>query len=183
MRNGKKSTTLSQINFVGANGKKKHPYELSELLFYAVRNGLITVDKVRLLIDESNKLDTFLDKVPISVGKISPVNINGLVFQESTTALPTYFHVLPDGAQLEVSVQKQQYAAGVQPMLYLCLPLAVFSNGQEISGEVAIRGDKIVYIIDEENVDNLTTTFRVFAMCSEAHRHDVVEILRSIIGN
>lgn len=180
--NEKKNTSLTGLTFTGANGEKKHPYELSELLFEAVRIGLVRKEDVVSLSEEAAVFTEFLDRVPISVGELRPVSLNGLDFKETTTALPTYFLPLDGGVQIEVSVQKQQYAAGIQPMLYLCVPISAFANGREFLGLKTVSADRLDYVIDVSNADVLLGVFRVFAMCSAAHNHDVHEILKAIVG-
>ncbi|MBW7893803.1 MAG: R.Pab1 family restriction endonuclease [Opitutaceae bacterium] len=183
IRSSKKHTTLSHLRFTGDNGNEKSPYELSELFYNAVVSGLISRQTVDDLLDRFAAIEAFLDDRKIAVGPLTPVSINGIGFQQTSIALPSYFMPLPQcGMQIEVSVQKQQYAAGVQPMVYLCIPIGSFENGPSFLGHRAKSKDKLRLMLDVERVEVLVALFRVFSMCSKAHRHDVQEILSVIKG-
>ncbi len=46
------------------------------------------------------------------------------VFEETSIKLTTLFMIeTTDNTQIEVSIQKQQYASGVQPMVYFSIPI------------------------------------------------------------
>lgn len=49
---GEKSTTIINKIFIGSNGQRKYPYELSEIFFKSIELGLITMDEVKILINE-----------------------------------------------------------------------------------------------------------------------------------
>jgi uncharacterized protein (UPF0212 family) len=110
------------------------------------------------------------------------MTINGINFEETSIKLPTLFMIETlDDTQIEVSIQKQQYASGVQPMVYFCIPLKSFSNSSDICGKSSVSGDELVYIINKTNVLNLIYIMKVFGMASKRHNHDVVEILKILI--
>ncbi len=179
---GKKHSEITSDSFVGANGKEKYPYELSELLFIAMELGLLPVHDVEGVLTEISGYRSFIDEKPIAVGECVGVKMNGLEFKEACVMLPTFFMTdTADGTQIEVSMEKQQYATGVQPMLYYCIPLAAFSNAVFIRGRSSVKGDVLVYVIDKLNAGNLAQMMRVFAMSSKRHLHDVSEILKLLI--
>ncbi len=86
-----------------------------------------------------------------------------------------------DETQIEFSIQKQQYATGVQPMVYFCIPLTSFRNCSEFLGKSSVAGDNLEYVINKTNVLNLIFLMKVFAMASKRHNHDVVEILNLLL--
>jgi len=86
-----------------------------------------------------------------------------------------------DRTQIEVSIQKQQYASGVQPMVYFCIPLRTFNNSSDLLGKSSVSGDKLVYVINKTNVLNLIFMMKVFGMASKRHNHDVVKILETLL--
>ena len=183
IKKGKKDTKLTTIAFVGYNGKNKYPYELSELVYTAVKIGLIDVKSLIKLEEEMKGYRKYLSDKKIDTQREGEFTLNGLTFQETSIRLPTFFLVnLTDGTQIEISVEKQQYAAGVQPMLYFCIPLKSFSNGKELYGRNSKTGDELVYIINKYNAVILLDILKVFSMASPAHHHDIREIIKTLIS-
>ncbi len=86
-----------------------------------------------------------------------------------------------DETQIEVSIQKQQYATGVQPMVYFCIPLKSFKNYKDILGKSSVSGDNLIYVLNKSNVSNLICMMKVFGMASKRHNHDVVQILEILL--
>lgn len=174
---GAAQTRLTQKEFVGSNGKRKYPYELSEIFCAAMEAGLFSRRSVRALIDEIRSYRRFIDEKVISVQHHSKRTINGLHFEEASVHLPTLFMVeTPDEVQIEVSIKKQQYASGVQPMVYFCIPLTAFRNHQDILGRPSTSGDRLTYVVNEDNAKNIVCLMKIFGMASERHQHDIVRI-------
>jgi len=179
---GKKGTNLTTKYFIGSNGKKKYPYELSEIFYKSMELGFISKEEVQNLLKETCNYKSFIDEKAITVERHSKITINGLNFEETSIKLPTFFMVeTVDGTQIEVSIQKQQYASGVQPMVYFCIPLKVFNNSSNLYGKSSVSGDRLEYIINKTNVLNLIYMMRVFGMASKRHNHDVIRILEILL--
>ena len=179
---GKKGTKLTSKYFIGSNGKTKYPYELSEIFFKAMELRLITKEEAENLLNEIKGYKNFIDEKAITVEHHSHMTINGVHFQETSIKLPTFFMIeTSDETQIEVSIQKQQYASGVQPMVYFCIPLRSFKNSSAIYGRSSVARDRLVYIINKTNVANLVFMMKVFGMASKRHNHDVVEILKILL--
>ncbi len=92
--------------------------------------------------------------------------------------MPSFFFTKSKDLTIEVSIQKQQYASGVQPMVYISIPVKVFEEDA-----LGLRGDDFdffTYKINENNVRFLIDTFIVFGMCSKRHNEDVINILEVI---
>jgi len=86
-----------------------------------------------------------------------------------------------DKTQIEISIQKQQYASGTQPMVYFCIPLTSFENGKTLYGKPSTNEDNLIYIISENNIDVLFDLLKIFAMCSKRHNFDIKEILTILL--
>ncbi len=93
VENDRKSTKLTSKHFIGSNGKKKYPYELSEIFFNAIELGLITKIDVQILLREIKSYKYFIDEKNISVEYHSQFTINGIKFEETSIKLPTLFMV------------------------------------------------------------------------------------------
>lgn len=179
---GKKGTKLTSKHFIGSNGKTKYPYELSEIFYKAMELRFISIEEVQKLLKEIENYNSFIDEKTITVEHHSKLTLNGINFEETSIKLPTLFMIdTLDGTQIEVSIQKQQYATGVQPMVYFCIPLKAFKNSSNLYGRSSISGDKLVYVINKANVLNLILMIKVFGMASKRHNHDVVEILKILL--
>ena len=143
---------------------------------------LITKEEAENLLNEIKGYKNFIDEKAITVEHHSHMTINGVHFQETSIKLPTFFMIeTSDETQIEVSIQKQQYASGVQPMVYFCIPLRSFKNSSAIYGRSSVARDRLVYIINKTNVANLVFMMKVFGMASKRHNHDVVEILKILL--
>lgn len=179
---GKKGTKLTSKYFIGSNGKEKYPYELSEIFYKAMKLGFITKKEVESLLNEIRDYKSFIDEKAITVEHHSQITINGINFEETSIKLPTLFMIETlDETQIEVSIQKQQYASGIQPMVYFCIPLKEFKNSSDLHGKSSVSGDKLVYVINKTNVLNLIFMMKVFGMASKRHNHDVVKILEILL--
>lgn len=179
MQKGKKKTKLTNMTFVGRNGKTKYPYELSELVYAAVKIGLIKIESLLNLMDELKEYKEYLSDKEINIQDKGDFSLNGLTFKETTIRLPTFFlSNSVDGTQIEVSIQKQQYAAGVQPMLYFCIPFESFSDYKKLENKSSKKGDRLTYTINGSNAEILLKMFKVFGMASPAHNFDVIEIIK-----
>ena len=182
IKDGAKKTILKQLKFVGANKKEKYPYELSELLYFAAKNGLIPINDLNSLLEEIKNYSNFISDRKISVEHQSKVIINGVHFEETSIKLPTLFMMeTADNTQIEVSIQKQQYASGVKPMLYFCIPFNAFINHAELNGRPSNSNDALTYVIDNKNKNILLDMTKIFAMCSPRHNFDITEILKILL--
>lgn len=174
---------LYSQSFVGSNGKEKFPYELSELYYRAIGLGLIAKQHVRQLLEEISAYRELIDEREIRVEEMkTAININGILFEESCIRLPTLFmSQTSDGTQIEVAIKQQQYASGVQPMIYFCIPLDSFRNSSGLLGRPSRKEDELIYVINNGNAQNLTRLMEVFGMASKRHQHDIIEIIKVIL--
>lgn len=178
----KKVTKLTSRRFIGSNGKTKYPYELSEIFYKAMELKFISIEEVKNLLKEIGDYKSFIDEKAITVEHHSRLTFNGINYEETSIKLPTLFMVETlDGTQIEISIQKQQYASGVQPMVYFCIPLKVFKNSSVLYGRSSVSSDKLEYAINKSNVLNLIFMMKVFGMASKRHNHDIVEILKILL--
>ena len=120
---------MQETHFVGANGKNKALYELSEYLYYFVQWGIIgkeelasltrTIESVKDFIDEKYSITTintqkYFDCMENYVISSRFIQYPYLIFQH-----PPHFKRL----SVEVIIKERQNAKGVQPMLYVCFPI------------------------------------------------------------
>ncbi len=180
VKNRSKQTNLTQATFIGSTGKEKYPYELSEILFESIKCGLISVKQIDTLLTEIDSYKKFIDEKEIVVEKPVGISLNGIGFKETAIKLPTFYMPQLDGTLIEVSIQKQQYASGIQPMIYFCIPFKSFANWTELDGKKSVKGNQLKYVIKKENSEVILNLFRVFGMASLRHKFDVEQILKTI---
>lgn len=182
-----KETKLNsdEFIFIGANKKSKHPYELSEITYFMCKNNIITTKEIRDVYNKIASIKTFLqDKYSIEVKKEDSVTLNDITFLSSSTKLPTFI-TQPNGSNLliEIMIQKQQYATGVQPMLYLIVPVIAFDNNERIVNHTSSETPCGVLTFDNSLKSTVFDLLICFGMCSSAHNHDVLEIIKVIMKN
>ena len=181
----KKITSLKnkKFEFIGANGKKKYPYELSEFLWILVKEKIIEPTVFHSLKNQIVTYNNFFNIVP-KIERTGPVVINELEFIKAVTKLPTYYHNNLDRTWTEIIMQKQQYASGVQSMIYFCIPITAFLNGNQLIGFSSTEKPmNLQYKIDENNVNNILNLFKMLAMASPDHKKDVLAILAVLERN
>lgn len=182
-----KPTSLTELMFIGANKKQKHPYELSEILFGMLEVGIVKRSEITQIIDDiTNSKMSLQEEYSIKTEKIGETIIDGIKFDQQRISLPTFVYKgVEGGPVIEVSIQKQQYATGVQPMLYMSIPILCLKDGKKYIGKTAkdfINNPYGIFVLNKENKKYILNTFRLFGICSQKHKHDVNEILKLIQG-
>jgi hypothetical protein len=178
-----KTTILSNMVFIGANGKEKNPYELAEILFLLMELKLISIQNIKNLkkeIEETNF--SFEDSFTIKTSIKENIDISGFNFYQHNIILPTFSDFADDRSiSIEISIKQQQYASGTQPMVYLVIPINNFKNGNEMLGLTSNEIDKAIFSINYENKQLVLNLFKYFGICSVRHKSDVITILDLII--
>lgn len=122
-------STLPKSEFIGANGKVKALYELSEYVYYFYQWGMIAKDEIDALMAflQNIKEEEFLDsRNDLQILRSHPVNkkILGVEFYESQIKYPLLVHKFDNfDVLVEIIIKEKQRAIGVQPMLYVCFPI------------------------------------------------------------
>lgn len=174
-------------HFVGANGKNKQIYELSEILKFGLENSLISTEILKNLRNEIAKNENLIEKKEkITRSNFIKENINGVEFLKSSVSYPLLISQFSDKNLLcEIIVREKQRAVGVMPMLYFCVAVA---NLSDKNGKFSFVGRKIEskecgYLqIDNSNIQIFVQIFKIFGLLSENHKHDCLEILDYILG-
>ena len=83
--------------------------------------------------------------------------------------------------KVEIVVKEKQKAIGIQPMLYLCLPLKLMEEFPQLESQMVNSKQKASYLVDKSNFRFIIETIRIFALLSKKHHRDVVNILRTVL--
>ena len=182
-----KLSTLAGLRFVGANGKEKALYELSEYVFYCVKWGFIPQQRLCKLAEDLLKLkrgELFDAHPDMAIRRRNFVEqeINGVLFWATTLEYPLIVRKL--GAFevfAEIITREKQRAVGVQPMLYLCFPVMELHTEECLIGRTAKSKECADFVIGRENADVFLEILKLFGMLSENHRQDVLSIINIIL--
>ena len=177
------------MTFLNYKGVTKYAYELSEIIYYSHKRGLISdqeIKKVYFQIDQVSENDTFekMEDMNISRTNPTPVIVNGMDYFKMTVKYPMLVHKFGQyDIYAEVVVKEKQRAVGTQAMLYVCLPITSLKFYRNAIGRILDSKETGDWIIGHEEAALSLELFRVFGMLSPKHRCDVLAILRMLFPN
>lgn len=182
-----KLSTLENKRFIGANGKEKALYELSEYVYYLKQWGFISSDELISLANELRRISdgSLFDVCPelsIKRGNLTAKEINGVSFFATRVEYPlVIYNFKRYEIVAEIITREKQRAIGVQPMLYLCFPVTELQTEKPLIGRAAGRKEIADFIVNESNAEIFLKLLRLFGMLSENHRKDVLSIIDVIL--
>lgn len=139
-------------HFIGANGKKKRIYELSEILYSGVKNLLISIDEINSLKETIQNNTTLInERENISKTNFVQVRIGNVDFLKSNVCYPLLIYKFD-------------------------------ANGNRSFLNRTINSKEKAYLhIDNTNISIFIKIFEIFGMLSMAHKHDCLAILDYIL--
>lgn len=176
-------TTLEKIRFEGANGKEKALYELSEYVYYFLKWGIISKKELNNLKDEllNIKEDNLFESeslLSIKRSHFIEKELNKTKFMFSKVEYPLLIHKFENYEIItEIVIKEKQYAIGVQPMLYLCFPVAELKTKTTLIGRPAEKKEEAEFILNKSNYKILVKLLHLFGMLSLNHRKDILSII------
>ena len=183
----KKKTTLKDFSFIGANGKEKTLYELSEYIKYFFDWGIISkknltnIKEYLLNLTEKNYLDT---NPELSIKRTHPIykEINSFNFMWTKVEYPLLVYKFGNFEIVaEIKITEKQYAIGTQPMLYLCFPITELENSQNLLGRTAKTKETANFVINKNNINVFLEMLKLFGTLSKSHNKDIISIIDVII--
>lgn len=164
----------------------KFAYELSKIFFYSHKLGLLIDDEVKeaynyiQAIPDSNLIDT-IDSMRITRTNPVETKINNIDFYEMKVAYPLIVHKFGKyDIYSEVMNREKQRGVGVQPMLYVCIPITELSFDKEPLGRTLEPKECSKWIIKKDEAKVSLELFKIFGMLSKKHQHDVLAIMRML---
>ncbi|MDR2151295.1 MAG: R.Pab1 family restriction endonuclease [Helicobacteraceae bacterium] len=177
-------TSLKDFIFIGANGKAKTLYELSEYIYYLAKwNKILKSDMISIENDINSIKDDDLLENKLKIKRSNPTleNINNISFEKSTVEYPLLIHKFNDyEIAAEIITKEKQNAVGIMPMLYLCFPITKLQSEIQLLGRTAKTKECAFFIIDESNAIVFLRMIKLFGMLSQAHKRDILAILQTI---
>lgn len=185
----KSNTSLQDSTFMNYKGERKYAYELSEILYYSVKHGLLSPEQIKTTyveikgVLESATLEKRED-MAICRTNPQPTNVNGVDFFRMTVKYPMLVHKFGQyDIYAEVMIKEKQRAVGTQAMLYVCLPLTSLKFKRNIVGRTLDAKETADWIIGEEEAALSLELFRIFGMLSPKHRFDVLAIFEMLFSD
>lgn len=174
-------TSLGEMTFRNYKGETKYAYELSEIILYARRHGLIEDSDIAKCYSDIMGVSadkTFEETSSISRTNPREVVINGMPFYEMSVSYPLFVHRFGQYEIFaEIMIREKQRAVGTQAMLYVCLPITSLTFTHQPIGRTLDSKECGEWHIGHEEASLSLELFRVFGMLSPKHRHDVLAIL------
>lgn len=181
-------SSLPETEFIGANGKTKALYELSEYIWYFYKWTLISREELGGVIDYLNSIpinDLIDNNSGLQIDRSHPIakNINGFDFEYTQVKYPLLIHKF-NGYEIvtEIKITEKQYAVGTQPMLYLCFPITELKARTNLIGRTAETKEIANFEITESNVKVFLEMLKMFGTLSKSHKHDILQIINTILA-
>lgn len=184
-----KLTSLPEKVFIGANGKKKALYELSEYLFFFKEEGIISKDEIMHLLsflERSNEKDFLETSGEFQILRTHPIErkIKDISFCCSEVKYPLLVHKVENFEILvEIVIKEKQKAVGIQPMLYICFPIVdlLCENNEVLLGRKAKTKEVAFLKFGKKHKNFILQSFKIFGILSKNHNIDIKNILRLIL--
>ncbi len=179
-------TSLVTRTFTNYKGETKFAYELSEIVFYAKEHGLLDDASIKDCYEKIlavRECETFEATAEIARTHPKTVQKNGLEFYEMHVSYPLFVHRFGSyEIYTEIVIREKQKAVGTQAMLYVCLPVTTLKFSENPIGRVLAVKECGEWHIGKVEAALALELFRVFGMLSAKHRHDVLEILKTLFN-
>ena len=179
-------TSLDGMTFRDYAQKRKYAYELGEMLFYAHREGLLSDEDVANLCGQVAALPpeaTFSEMDSLQICRTHPrkTTVNGLEFHKMEVKYPLLARRFGEyDIYAEVMVKEKQKGVGIQPMLYVCIPITSLVFAKNAIGRTLDAKETAEWTIGSTEAALVLELFRIFGMLSPKHRHDILALLKML---
>jgi len=181
-------SSLPETEFIGANGKVKALYELSEYIWYFHKWDIISREELESVANYLNSIsanDLIDNNSELQIDRSHPIakNINGFNFEYTQVKYPLLIYKF-NGYEIitEIKITEKQYAVGTQPMLYLCFPITELKSKNNLIGRCAEVKETAYFEISENNIKVFLEMLKMFGTLSDSHRHDILQIIDTILA-
>lgn len=176
--------TKDDFHFIGANGKHKKLFELSEIVRKFYQNGVISKNTLLALKAQVEQNDELIEReMKIMRSNFVPRKIANIDFLEAQISYPLLVYS-DDEFLSEIVVREKQRAVGVQGMLYFCFPVHLLKNAngrRDFLGRCINSKEKGYLEINQSNIHIFLKMLQIFGSLSQNHKHDIIEILTFIL--
>lgn len=182
-----KLTTIKDALFLGANGKEKTLYELSEYLCYFYNWGVISKKElldIKSFLQDRTENDFIDNPNNFAIERSHAVekNVLGIKFYYTQVKYPMLVHKFGNYEILtEIKIAEKQYAIGVQPMLYFCFPITELTTVKPVLGRTAETKECADFIVNRKNISIFLEMIKIFGILSKDHNKDIITIIDKIL--
>lgn len=179
-------STLPDTSFIGANGKIKALYELSEYVYYFYSWGILTgsdLNKVVGYLEAVEGNNLISNSLELQIDRSQPISksIDGFNFEYTQVKYPLLIYEFDEqGIVVEIKITEKQYAVGIQPMLYFCFPITCLRANSALVGRTAETKEVAYFDVTRDNICVFIEVLKLFGILSENHKQDVLEIIKTI---
>jgi len=179
-------STLSETSFIGANGKEKALYELSEYTCYFYKWSILTdkdLNEIKTYIIGIKDEDLIDNNSELRIDRSHPISkkINNFDFEYTQVKYPLLIHRFGKYEVItEIKITEKQHAVGTQPMLYLCFPITELRASSNLVGRVAEKKEVAYFDITKNNIKVFIEVLKIFGILSKSHKHDILQIIETI---
>ncbi len=145
-------TTLKdeKYHFLGVNNKIKTLYELSEMIDYAKRLGLISLENLENTLKYLEKQKQFIEDNFIRE-RFRSHQFGGMDFELSRISYPLLIHSFNDNQLSEIVIREQQYGSKTQAMLYFCFSILELKTATPLLNRTAALKEHALLTIHKTN--------------------------------
>lgn len=181
-------TTLNKDTFFNYKGEIKFAYELSEIIYYSHKLGLLNDADIQ---NSLNYISSFPDNMLIDtidslrITRTNPIEtvINSMDFYEMKVSYPLIVHKFGKyDIYAEIMNKEKQKGVGVQPMLYVCIPLSELTFSKNPFGRTLDAKECAEWKIGIDEAKLAVDIFKMFGMLSKKHQFDVQAILKMLFS-
>lgn len=179
-------SSLPETEFIGANGKTKALYELSEYIYYFYKWGVLTnndLDEVEDCIKAVSDEDLIDNNSQLRISRdhLTEKIINDFKFEYTLVKYPLLIYKFDQYEIVsEIKITEKQRAIGVMPMLYLCFSIFELRAESGLIGRVARTKEVAYFDVTEDNIRVFLELLKMFGILSLAHKYDILEIIKTI---
>ncbi len=165
------------------NKQSRELEELGKLLDLAYKNGLVTRDKLENLRSNIEKQsEHFADKYDTTTdSRCFSSKFDDFTVLILKKTVPVLFKIV-DEVQIWVEVRHRQTAVGLQPMLYLRIPITQVrpekADSSPLIGRAAQSKERVIW---EPSNSILLEAVRAFSLASTTHKQNMIDILQRVL--
>lgn len=155
-----------------------YSFELSDVLIEMKNVGLLSQNQINNHIQNITNINNFLNG-NIVMQNANIYAVNNIQLQQKNIVLPSYY-LATNNVEINVLYEKQQRACGIQPMVFLNVPLSSLVNGNSFINQHGKGGQKGIFKIDNTNSSIIIDLVYIFASLSSGYKNDIISILNTI---
>lgn len=184
-----KNYTSLKNTFTNYKKELKYAYELSEIVYYSLKNCLLRESQIK---DTYNtianyKKENFLDNIDtMDITRTHPkeVKINNMDFFYMSVSYPLIVKRFKNyQIYVEILTKEKQRAVGVQPMLYVCIPITELEFKKQVIGRPLETKEYGKWNVTLDVAEFSLEVFKMFGMLTEKHNYDVCQIFKTLFDD